>query len=216
MSRQTVSRIERGALKSVAVGRLEGVATALGATLVIDVRWQGEQLDRLIDAGHAALEEAVAGRLQSCRWKTAVEVSFNHFGDRGRADVLGFHPASGTLMVVEVKTRIVDIQDLLGRLDVKVRLGPQLATSQGWPPPRRTLPAVVSADLRSARRIVAVHPQLFARFGVRGRAVLPWLMDPVSDPRGTGLLWFATLPDSRAVSVVRASRVRKRPNAHVV
>ena len=211
MSRQTVSRIERGALHSVAVGRLDAIATALGATLAIDLRWQGEQLDRLIDAGHAALEELVAARLRGCGWLTAVEVSFNHFGDRGRADVLGFHPSTGILLVVEVKTRIFDVQDLLGRLDVKVRLGQQMATSQDWPAPRQVIPGLVTADLRSARRIVATHPHLFARFGLRGRAVQTWLVDPAAAPPVAGVLWFASVPNSRAVSVIRARRVRRVP-----
>lgn len=42
-------------------------------------------------------------------------MSFNHYGDRGRYDILAFHPPTGILLVVEVKTGIGDVQATLGR-----------------------------------------------------------------------------------------------------
>jgi hypothetical protein len=191
---------------------------------VVDIRWRDEHHDRLVDAGHAALEEAVVRRTRVSGWQAEVEVSFNHFGDRGRIDVLCFHEPSGTLLVVEVKTRIVDVQDMLGRIDVKVRLGAEVARQKGWPRPRRVVPCLVIADTRSARRIVAAHPGLFARFNLRGRAAARWLSDPGA-PGGpgdaasaavTGVLWFETVADSHRVTMRRAVRRGRSADGHVV
>ena len=217
ISRELVSRIERGLVETVTVGSVRRLAEALGSSLAVDIRLRGEYLDRLVDAGHAALQEAGVHRLRTDGWRAEVELSFNHYGDRGRIDLLGLHEPSGILLVVEVKTRIVDVQDMLGRLDVKVRLGTQAAVSQGWPRPRRVLPCLVVADTRSARRIVASHPELFARFNLRGRAASRWFSDPEA-PGGpgstaaaavTGLLLFEKLPDSHGVTTKRAVRRRK-------
>ena len=74
-------------------------------------------MDRLIDAGHALLQEKAAALVASNGWLVRSEVSFNHFGDRGRVDVLAFHPSARTLIVVEVKTAIGDLQETLGRIE---------------------------------------------------------------------------------------------------
>lgn len=223
VSRELVSRVERGAAASVTIGALLRLAAAVDSTLSVEFRWRGEHLDRLVDAGHAALEESGARRLRAAEWRVEAEVSFNHFGDRGRIDLLCFHEASGVLLVVEAKTRIVDIQDMLGRLDVKVRLGAEAAMNQGWPRPRRVVPCLQLADTRSARRIVAAHPELFARFNLRGRAAERWLTDPggPGDLRDstaagvTGLLWFEKVADSHRVTPKRAIRAKSVPNVPV-
>jgi hypothetical protein len=68
------------------------------------------------------------------------------------------------------------------------------------------VPSLVVADGRTARRRVADHSALFGRFEVRGRAVEPWLREPV----GTigGILTFATVPDSNHRRLGQAGRRR--------
>lgn len=183
-----VSRLERGAIEPMTVRSLDQVASALGATLRIELRWRGEQLDRLMDAAHAALQELIVRSLRAADWKSEVEVSFNWYGDRGRCDAVAFHPGTSTLLVVEAKTRLGDVQDLLGRLDVKVRLGRQISRQLGWPEPAHVIPCLVIAESRTARRIVAAHAELFARFTHRGRAAQRWLADPESDEVVGGIL----------------------------
>ena len=119
VSASSLGRIERGEAGTVALGTVDRVVSALGARLRVRIEWHGEVLDRLADAAHAELQNAFADLLRAAGWSVAVEVSFNHYGDRGRCDVLAFHPATGILAVVEVKTAIGDVQDLLGRLDTK-------------------------------------------------------------------------------------------------
>lgn len=54
LSRDVVSRIETHHLEGVTVGSLQRLARALDATLVIDLRWRGADLDRLVDRAHAS------------------------------------------------------------------------------------------------------------------------------------------------------------------
>lgn len=208
VSRQVISRIERGQLASAQIRTLVRLTDTLEATIDVSVRWQGEQLDRLIDAIHAHVVESAATTLRSDGWLTRVEVSFNHFGDRGRVDLLALHPIARTLLVVEAKSAIGDTQDTVGRLDVKTRLGPVLSASEGWGKPLRVVPALVIADSRTARRTVQRHEAAFSRFDVRGRSALAWLRTP-AEPVPSGLLWFTSVPDSLGRSTKRVSRVRK-------
>ena len=194
-SRHFVSRVERGLIRRVPLGRIDALVEALGASVDITVRWQGERLDRLMDREHAATQERAAASLRSLGWLTTVEVSFNHYGDRGRVDVLAYHPPTACVLVGEVKSVIGDVQETLGRIDVKVRLGRNLAASAGWTVVRGMVPALIVTEGRTARRVVASHPTLFARFSTRGRWATAWLRDP-SMPPPTGLLWFVSLPDA--------------------
>lgn len=208
-SRHTVSRIERGRLDNVPLGKITTIVAALDATLDLSLRWQGERLDRLIDAAHATVQNHMTAELRSSGWTVDVEVSFNHYGDRGRVDVLAFHPGSGCLLVGEVKSAIGDVQDMLGRLDVKMRIGPILARQAGWMPIRHVVPAVMCLDGRTARRVVADHPFLFAKLGCRGRSAHRWLWKPTV-PAPSGLLLFVSLPNAHGVRGKRGSRVRRR------
>jgi transcriptional regulator with XRE-family HTH domain len=215
VSRELVSRIERERLAGVTLGGVERVLTALGARLRATAAWQGEQLDRLMDAGHAALQQATAELLTTLGWIVRVEVSFNHYGERGRVDILAMHPLLRIVLVIEIKTALGDLQDTLGRLDIKVRLGRDLARDLGWTDIRAVIPLLVIADTRPARQAVADHAALFARLSVRGRQALAWLRKPV-EPVPTGLLWFANRPNSHEVGIARRQRAPKRRNSDVV
>lgn len=206
-TRQAISRLECGGAGKLKLATLDAIVHALGASLDVVLRWEGALLDRTLDAAHARIVEIVVAQLRGWGWETRLEVSFNHYGDRGRVDVLAYHPATGTLLIIEVKTVIGDLQDALGRLDVKVRLASVLADSMGWPRPRHALPAIVLADSRGARALVSRHPAAFARFPLRGRQALAWLRRPAL-PGAAGLLWFAKVPDVASVSTMRPRRVR--------
>ena len=206
-SRHVVSRVERGLIRRVSLGRINALAEALGASVDITVRWQGERLDRLMDRVHAATQERAAASLRSLGWLTAVELSFNHYGDRGRVDVLAYYAPTACLLVGEVKSAVGDIQETLGRIDVKVRLGRNLAASAGWADVRAVLPALIVTESRTARRVIATHPTLFTRFSLRGRAATAWLRHPRLPPP-TGLLWFVVLPDAHEVRMGRPSQAR--------
>lgn len=206
VSRPVISRIEQGDLSGVSIRSLTRVVAALDASAELVVRWRGERFDRLIDADHARIVQGTVTLLQSLGWASRVEVSFNHYGDRGRVDVMAMHAPSRTVLIVEVKSAIGDIQDTVGRLDIKARLGKVLASSVGWEAPAWIIPALVVADSRVSRRAVADHHASFSGFEVRGRTALAWLRRP-SVRHPTGALWFMNIPNARGGGVRQRVRV---------
>jgi transcriptional regulator with XRE-family HTH domain len=91
VSQTLYSRVERGRLASVNVTTLARIASSLDAELVLDLRYQGGRIDRLIDRAHAAIVEHVVAHLKSAGWESVVEYSFNVFGERGSVDILAWH-----------------------------------------------------------------------------------------------------------------------------
>jgi transcriptional regulator with XRE-family HTH domain len=218
LSRQTISRLEQGTCDRMVFAAADRVAQALGARLVVYLSWQGEQLDRLVDAAHAELQNAAVNFLTAAGWLCAVEVSFNHYGDRGRYDILAYHPATGTLLVIEVKTAVGDVQATLGQLDVKLRLARTVARERGWNA-RHVARLLVIADERQQHRIVHRRAALFASFALRSHAARAWLRHHTAG--ADGLLIYLPRTDARTLAAGRSSRrqrqrASKETNAHAV
>lgn len=205
-SRELISRIENDRLKNVPFGKVQGCVDELGGFMRIDVQWQGERLARLIDARHAAIQNRFVEMITTLGWAARVEASFNHFGERGRIDVLAWHAATGAVGVVEVKSRMDNAEETLGRLDVKVRLAAEIAAGIGWRA-ERVVPLLVLGEGTTQRRHLAEHAALFGRYDLRGRAALAWLRRPDgSEP--SGVLMFIEAPDSHHIGTRRRASAR--------
>ena len=163
---------------------LRQVGEALGIQIVLDARWRGGELDRLMNARHSAFHERVARYLSSLPgWVFEPEVSFAIWGERGVIDVLAWHPERRALLVIELKTQLVDIQETVGTLDRKRRLARRVAAQRGWTP-RVVAAWLLIADSATNRRRVAAHrAMLRAAFPVDGREMRHWLSDPAGDVR---------------------------------
>jgi transcriptional regulator with XRE-family HTH domain len=188
VSQQEVSLIELGRLDAVCLRTLRKVGTALEVDLPLAPRWRGPELDRLLDAEHAALVDAVIRILHADAWEALPEWTFNHYGERGSVDVVAWHPATRTLLIVEVKTRIVDVQDLLATHGRKVRIAPLLlADEREWRP--TTVGALLVVPEGSVRKVVARHAATFASaYPARTREVRQWLRVPRGPLRGIAFL----------------------------
>ena len=163
LSQQLVSLLELGSLEHVSVPALRRVARAVGAEVVISIRWRGADVDRLRDEDHAQIVATVAGRLEAAGWLTATEVTYSVRGERGSIDVLAFHPVSRTLLVIEVRSELVSAEETIRRLDQKVRLAPKIGAERlGWSPVA-TARLLSVMDTRTARRRVERHDSLFGR-----------------------------------------------------
>lgn len=198
VGRRAVSLLETGRAGALRLREAEAIVAALGGRLDMRLLWNGPELDRMLDEAHAALGASVKRRLERWGWLVRVEVSYSHFGERGRIDLLAFHPATRVLLVIELKSELVDVQSLLGSLDVKVRLAPAIVDRLGWSP-RAVVPAIVFLEHSATRKRLARIDTLFDRFDVRGKAALSWLRRP-TDAMPHGLLWFA--------------RAKQRPGSH--
>ena len=213
VSRGVIARIETGHAASVTVETLEKVAQPLGARVICRLTWQGEGLDRLLDADHAAIVEQVVRFVTASGWLVATEVSFNVWGERGSIDVLAFHLARRALLVVEVKSVVPDVQATLVSLDRKERLAREIARERGWDA-IGVAKLLVIRDTRTSRRRVDQHGATFGNaFPDRIARLRAWLRDP--DPRRPIRgLWFLS-NESQAVVThrVRAPRPgRERGN----
>jgi transcriptional regulator with XRE-family HTH domain len=209
VSRSVVSLIERGKCDRLSIGTVEVVLAAVGARLDPRLTWNGTELDRLADAGHAALSASVKERLERWGWQVRVEVSFSHYGERGRIDLIAWHPMARACLVVEIKTDLVDVQALLGSMDVRARLAPQLAHRFGWDADL-VVPAIVFLEDRTTRRRIRQLAGLFDRYSLLGQAAISWVRRPSrSAPPPTGVMWFRSLPNARVVRI-SGQRVRFR------
>jgi transcriptional regulator with XRE-family HTH domain len=188
VSRATIARIERSHADQVTLRLLVRVAAELGASVNVRVLWHGEALDRLLDAAHADLTDALLRLLHDSGWLVATEVSFNIRGERGVVDILAFRPATGALLVIEVKSVVPDLQAMLGALDRKARVAPVLARERGWQ--IATISRVlVLPDDRTARRRLGRHAATFATaLPQRTAAVRRWLKKPVGAVAGVVFL----------------------------
>ncbi|HET9084946.1 MAG TPA: helix-turn-helix transcriptional regulator [Candidatus Limnocylindrales bacterium] len=211
VSRATIGRVERGQVDKVTFRTLARIAVALDSRLEVRVLWHGEGLDRLLDAAHADLTDAVLRILVDSDWDVATEVSFNVRGDRGVIDILAFHRASGSLLVIEIKSVVPDLGAMLGTLDRKARLAAGIARDRGWHVTSVSRLLVLPDD-RTARRRVAQHSSIFdTALPGRTAAVRRWLKVPVGSLDGVLFLSDAHQASTRhRVGVRRTYRQRGR------
>lgn len=204
VSQPVVSRIELGQLERLPVFKLLSVAQALGGAIDLRLHWQGEGIDRLIDAAHAPLLEQVVRFLTAQGWEAMTEVSFSIYGERGSIDVFARHAERRRLLVIEVKSAIGDVQATLGALDRKVRNAAVIARERGWTPWPAARVLVV-ADSSTARRRIAEHARTFeSMLPLDGPAVRRWLRAP--DPAAIGGVW--------CLSPTRRAGLRRRVRAN--
>ena len=214
VDRSVVSNIERGHLEHVAIGTLLDIARVLEIQIGLTTRWRGGDLDRLISARHSGLHEAVARWFAADlpQWVLAPEVSYSIFGERGVIDILAWHPARRALLVIELKTDIVDVNDLVGSMDRRQRLARQIARDRGWEP--RTVSVwVLVADGRTNRTRLATHRALLRNaFPIDGRSMIGWLRRPSTEIRALSLWSRGEAATSHGGFAIR-HRVRRRPAA---
>ena len=209
VSQSLIARVERGGAGRVTVDTLERVAAALDARLVVRVDWQGEAADRLLDADHAALVEEVLSILRGAGWECLPEVTFAAPGERGSIDVLAWHAASATLLVVEVKSVVSDVQGTISTFDRKLRHADSVARAGGWRP-ARVAALLVIGESRTSRRRVEAHASTFAaRFPDRGRTTRRFLARPADTPALRGL-WFLS---ARTRTTIRHRVAKRRTTA---
>jgi hypothetical protein len=206
VSRWTVARVEQGRLNRVALPSMRAVAGVLDISIELAIRWQGAELDRVASSGHDTLHEAVARLLdERSDWIAVPELSYSIWGERGVIDVVAWNPASRTLLVIELKTEIVEVGRLIAQVDRYRRLALLIARDRGWSP-ARVAAWVIVADSRTNRRRLAEHRGVLrSAFPDDGRTARGWLRSP---DQAVAVLSF--LPDERARHLTRASDRNRR------
>jgi hypothetical protein len=191
-SRHIPRLIEDGRAEELRLRDIREHFTQLGATVRVNVWYEGALLDRLIDSEHADVVETAVREVRGLGWpRVETEVSFNVWGERGSIDFLGVDEARGAVLIGEAKSAWGSVEETLRRLDVKVRLAPRVATDRyGWKP--RSVGAVlVLPESGSSRRVAQRYATtMLVAFPARNRDVRKWLRAPAGPLRG---LWFVPI-----------------------
>jgi transcriptional regulator with XRE-family HTH domain len=204
--RSLVSDIERGHFDSTSLARLRAVAAALDIRIDLVARWRGGELARLLNARHSALHESVAVYFGSLRdWQFAPEVSFSIYGERGVIDILAYHAPSRSLLVIELKTDIVDVNGLVGSVDRKARLAKRVAADLSWQARNVSRWVIVTRERTNQRRIEAHRAMLRAAFPADGRAMRSWLAHPAGRISALSMWTPVATADARRT---RSQRIR--------
>jgi len=160
-SQRWIAQMELGRLDAITIGTMRKVGDALEIRVTIDAWWRAGDGARLLDAVHAGIVERVMRELVAAGWEAIPELSFNHFGERGSVDIVAWHAATRTLLLIEVKSRIDDVQDLLHTFGRKVRIVPDMvARDRGWSPSNVATMLVVG-ESNAARMTVRRHVTTF-------------------------------------------------------
>ena len=198
VSHATVSLVKRGHCRKLSLETIRQIAAAVEVRVELGARWRGGDAERLMNRRHSLLAESFASFMASMPgWVSEAEVSFGIYGERGIIDQLAWHPATAHLLVVELKTEFVDVNEMLGTLDRKARLARSVAAGRGWKAGCVSVWVVASAT-RTNRRHAAEHAALLrSRLRLDGRQLGPFLRNPTevttglafwteSNPRCTG------------------------------
>ena len=167
MSRSHIAEIETGRTNA----SLDDVAR-IGEALGLDLQLVGRPptvLDPLpSDLVHARCSGYVDRRLRSSGWITRREVEIVHARSHGWIDLLAFHPVTRVLVIVEIKTRLIDIGAIERQLAWYERSARDAASRYGWIPAATTswLTLLATEEIDTAVRL---HRDIL-RIAFKGRA----------------------------------------------
>jgi transcriptional regulator with XRE-family HTH domain len=178
VSDNTVSRVERGQFDALSLRSIRAVARAVEVRIDLALWSRHGDLLHFATSEHAGLVESIIEELQGLGWDARAEVSFSTAGERGFIDILAWHAASRTLLVIEVKTEVVDVGELLGTFDRKRRLARGIALELDWIP-ESVASAVIVLDTHTNRRRVDDHAETIrTQLPADGRRLRGFLRKP--------------------------------------
>jgi transcriptional regulator with XRE-family HTH domain len=184
VSRQAVSRLERGALDGMPINRIREIGRPLELAVDVVPRWHGGDLVRIVSERHATLTAGLLGDLRQLPgWEWFTEVTFTTAaGERGSADAAGWREADHALIIYEVKPDLIDPHGHVSQLDRYRRAAGAIAASIGVRP--RTVAIVLAADdtTTNRRRRHAYAPIYDTAFPDPVSKLRDWLRTPDALP----------------------------------
>lgn len=174
-----VSHLERGVLDELTIGMMRRIVAVIGMHIDLVPKWKSVDLEREMVGAHDALQAAVLRLIRATpRWVAEAEVTYSFFGDRGAIDILAWHEASRTLLIIELKTLLVEPAGIKRRNDERRRRGPEIGAERGWRP-QAVAVWVILTDTRTNRARAARNADiLLSPHTIDGRAMRAWLRNP--------------------------------------
>lgn len=167
VSRSYITAIERS-LANPTLDMIVRLTTVLGFEIDLMARSAivvGDRRQR--DAVHAWCSGYVDRRLVAGAWETAREVELIDGRWRGWIDILAFDPRTGTLLVIEIKSRIDDVGAIERQVGWYGRAARRLARARGWDVRRVEVWLLVLASGEVDASILANRDALARAFPVR-------------------------------------------------
>jgi transcriptional regulator with XRE-family HTH domain len=197
VSQSMVCVVERGSLPDLTFSTAAALVTAMGGRLVInvDAPYLGDR-ERQRDPAHAMLSAHVVGRLRRAGWDVRSEVEVGGDRSRGWIDVLAFHPASGVVLVIEIKTEIRDVGQIERSLGWYEREAWAAARRIGWQPSRVIGCLLLLATEANDVRVASNRASIQAGFPLRARDLAPIVAGEAA-PREQGRAIAMVDPRSR-------------------
>jgi transcriptional regulator with XRE-family HTH domain len=210
-----IARLESGRREHLDVSLASTALELLGVRLSFDSRTLGlagrrEQRDRV----HAACASSTQRRLGVFGWDSGVEVEVGDGRGRGWIDLLAYRPADRALLLVEVRTELIDVGGILRTVDWYQRAAWAAARQRGWRPRQQSTLLVVLDTVENDARIRANAALLGNAFPDRGAAAMTLVRAPFAPAiRAVGQVD----PRSRRSAWLRSSRLqgRRSPSAYL-
>lgn len=182
VTRSYIARIERGEANPSLL-LIEAIADALGLELDLIARPPLILGDRRVrDAVHAGCSSYAGRRLRGHGLETAREVEIAHGRSHGWIDLLAFDPRTGTVLLIEIKTRLDDLGAVERQLAWYERAAWSVAREQGWQPRRLRSWLLVLASDENDQTLRSNRAFFDSEFPLRARAMAQEL-------HGTPTLW---------------------------
>jgi transcriptional regulator with XRE-family HTH domain len=210
VSQSWLCAFERGRYPDVPIGTVEKLLDAMGARLLVDVSVPFQPTPRQRDLVHARCTTHVARRLERAGWSVATEVEIGDGRYRGWIDVLAWHPETGLLLVIEVKTELRDLGAIERQLNWYEREAWAAGRRLGWRP-RRMVACLLLLSTGAVEERLRDNREAVARsFPVRAGEIATLVASGVAtvDRPRRGLALID--PRSRRASWVRPSRLEGR------
>jgi transcriptional regulator with XRE-family HTH domain len=213
LSQSAVSRIEHGRQDDLTIDSADRLLAAMGARLVVtvDAPFLGDR-QRQREPAHALCTAYVARRLRRDGWEVDTEVEIGGDRSRGFIDVLAYHPPTGWLLVIEVKTEIHDLGAIERSLNWYEREAAKAARRRGWQPRRSVGCLLLLATEANDDRVVANRAPFAAGFPARSRDLTAVVAGEATEiTRGRAVAMFD--PQSRRQAWLRPLRLDGRRQA---
>lgn len=170
VSQSLVSLVERGRIADLTFGTASALLEAMGGRLIVrvDAPYLGDRV-RQRDPAHARMSAHVVRRMRAAGWVVATEVEVGGDRSRGWIDALAFHPESGTLLIIELKTEIHDLGQIERNLGWYEREAFAAARRLGWRPRRAIGCLLLLASRANDDRAASNRASIDDGFRIRAR-----------------------------------------------
>jgi transcriptional regulator with XRE-family HTH domain len=152
-------------------------------------------LGAIVGLSQQEISQLELGHLDVVQTRTVRAATYSEFGERGSIDLVAWHAATRTLLIIEIKTELASIEQTCRKHDEKVRLAPKVVAKRfGWRPTSVARLLVLPGHRTARRQVDRADAILRSIYPTRGWATRRWIGEPTG--RGDGLI-FVGLPRSR-------------------